>query len=721
MQNINKIPFIPTKTFLFRSVLFGFYNLLIVINSFSQTFNTPKFKGERYSEEAGLAYRSVCASIKDDLGFMWFGTEDGLSRFDGNQIVSFNSSKNGLKSNRIQKILKDAHGHLWLIDDDFNNLKDWSVFDPKTLRKVNIDALSKSKIPFDEEDISTIVGNEHTRWIYIKTNSNKLYEYDGFSFEEIPIKLPNDIISFDLLNSKDHWVFTYILIDPKTKVEKEVRLDFYDKTLNLLNSYNLKAYTDVTFYDQIDDRTRLMYVEDEVVTKFCIYEDGMLSVDLTREKIFDLDHEVTIGFDDVADLKRIGDRIFYYHNGNKDAGFFEFDSIAQEYQYIDIASQFDELRRIWTFYVDENETIWVSTSFGFWKVVNSKEEFKSIRDNSESTLSAVRGIIGNDEDEILLNIEWKDKHLIINKSNDILIDRQKVRDNMVFCKNKDGKIYTASRKALYDFNFGENLNDSIEFEHITGVIWSMQFDDLDSLWLGNADGELWKLRGNTVVKVDKIANSFIYQIHVDDQKRMWIASEDGLTLYDQRNNVEIRTYSNIDGDYFLPSKSIYHINSIGNNQYWLASRDNGLLLVEWSEENQKLEVLDHVKTVAGLSSNRVYASFLDGNVLWFSSYNGIGRYNIESKLVDTYLEEDGLSSNEFNRCSYYRDNKGIIYFGSIDGVTYFDPKRFKNPIKKDESPIRITNFQAFNQNGDEDHQCSRELLESDKLVINSEN
>jgi signal transduction histidine kinase/DNA-binding response OmpR family regulator/ligand-binding sensor domain-containing protein len=86
---------------------------------------------EIYSVENGLAQNSVTGCVKDEEGFMWFTTRDGLSRFDGYNFKNYKASSKELKrsiSNEFQQVVKDTYGYLWLL----NSMGQVFRFDPRT-------------------------------------------------------------------------------------------------------------------------------------------------------------------------------------------------------------------------------------------------------------------------------------------------------------------------------------------------------------------------------------------------------------------------------------------------------------------------------------------------------------------------------------------------------------------------------------------------------------
>jgi hypothetical protein len=77
----------------------------------------PRAKVEYYSTENGLSHQAVTCILKDREGFMWFGTWDGINRFDGNNFVSYKSlpgDGSQLGNGRIDRMMEDQAGHLWI-------------------------------------------------------------------------------------------------------------------------------------------------------------------------------------------------------------------------------------------------------------------------------------------------------------------------------------------------------------------------------------------------------------------------------------------------------------------------------------------------------------------------------------------------------------------------------------------------------------------------------
>ncbi|HRQ64278.1 MAG TPA: two-component regulator propeller domain-containing protein, partial [Xanthomonadaceae bacterium] len=72
---------------------------------------------KRFGVDDGLSHNAVHALLQDRHGFLWFGTQDGLDRFDGAELVHFRASAEGvegLASGFITALAEDAGGALWI-------------------------------------------------------------------------------------------------------------------------------------------------------------------------------------------------------------------------------------------------------------------------------------------------------------------------------------------------------------------------------------------------------------------------------------------------------------------------------------------------------------------------------------------------------------------------------------------------------------------------------
>ena len=85
----------------------------------------------------------------------------------------------------------------------------------------------------------------------------------------------------------------------------------------------------------------------------------------------------------------------------------------------------------------------------------------------------------------------------------------------------------------------------------------------------------------------------------------------------------------------------------------------------------------------------------DSGNLWISTNRGLSKFDIEKETFKNYEFSDGLQGSEFNEGAYFKDEEGIMYFGGMNGITYFHPSEIKdNPYIPN---IVLTDFEIFNE------------------------
>jgi serine phosphatase RsbU (regulator of sigma subunit) len=142
---------------------------------------------------------------------------------------------------------------------------------------------------------------------------------------------------------------------------------------------------------------------------------------------------------------------------------------------------------------------------------------------------------------------------------------------------------------------------------------------------------------------DALSNNYVFSIHEDQNGFFWLGTEGGLNRFDPKTG-KFRRFSESDG---LPDNTIYGI-----------LQDN------------------------------------DG-FLWLSTSNGLGRFDPSTELCRSFHYMDGLQNNEFNGGAFFRNSRGELFFGGINGFNIITPSRIRE--NRHRPPVVITDFRKFNQ------------------------
>lgn len=194
---------------LFRVLVFIFMPLLVL--------SQPRFKHTHYSTEDGLSHDIITHMFKDRNGFMWFGTWNGINRFDGHQFISYRSSPGDmshLKNDRIDQITEDNFNHLWIKAYDgmvyrFDKEKE-QFSSVKTLLTLNQQQQYDFSRIFTSKDRGIWLQTTHSGLIRLLNPQSDTPGYQLYSSGLKPgYQLPDNNISFFFEDSQnDIWIGT---------------------------------------------------------------------------------------------------------------------------------------------------------------------------------------------------------------------------------------------------------------------------------------------------------------------------------------------------------------------------------------------------------------------------------------------------------------------------------------------------------------------------------
>ncbi|WP_052691815.1 EAL domain-containing protein [Teredinibacter purpureus] len=207
-----------------------------------------------------------------------------------------------------------------------------------------------------------------------------------------------------------------------------------------------------------------------------------------------------------------------------------------------------------------------------------------------------------------------------------------------------------------------------------------------------------------------INNYLIHDIVNDNNKRYWIAGTRGLELFDTTT----QQFSAIDltgtGSPIQPS--VYDLHEGQDSVLWLASHSN---LIRYSTFTEQIEFYN---TENGLSDDLVMSIEEDHRGhLWLGTRFGLNRFHPGSSEFLTFTKTDGLAGSQFNLFSHLRAQDGSLYFGGTEGISFFNPAQL---ISNEFAPnIHITEFELF-QNTIAPHKnelLPQSIIETQQLTL----
>lgn len=646
---------------------------------------------EHYTSLNGLSQNSGYSITQDRYGFIWMGTQEGLNRFDGYEFISYRKPFAGSPStsNQVDALLAGYAGRLWagtqdglfLLNPNSGQFETYSKLfgrPPSILDKVSIlklfedhlhntwiltrynglfitDSSGNSKQFFSEEGLNdrlTDITMDDQQRIWI-CDLNNIYWYDAsrLQFRPVPMQaLKKDGMNFRTLCWFNHelWIGTaehgILIYDPSSGNIRSFSPPIPDGTLHAV--YCMLADSQQQLW--IGTRNEGLYRYDPstgALTR-CRYREeqpGTLRKDFVLSLFEDRQGILWIGLSGGGFAKYdIYNSIFH--------------TIRKNYRN---NSQLND-NMLFALFSNGDGQLFIGAQNGGlvkWNTLNNS--FTSYKDLSPSgvTHNTVYGIAPGKANQLWL-ATWGGL---------CRLDPAASQPFTPFSTGKD-----ISKTYLYSV-FHPSEGDTLLVSGMNGLY---QFDLKMEKWINWIDRDSFLLNNKPVVRC----------FYEDGQQLIWMGTEGmGLLMLNRRSN-EISSIALPD----LGTKNIRSLYQDNSSQLWIGT-DNGLVQFD----PVKKKVIKIWQTAHGLANNVVYGILQDQQQrLWLSTNNGLSCFDVKAGRFFNYDISYGLQGTEFNTNCCYRDPRGIMYFGGIEGLTWFHPGNV--PADKFNPPPVITGLQVMN-------------------------
>lgn len=674
------------------TAVFILYAFLLLV---PQKLQALSFRFIHYEAEDGLPSNTIRCITQDSRGFMWFGTDNGLCRFDGYTFKVFQTSaedSTGLGSNYIYSLLEDSQRNFWIGTDEGLFLYDpeeesFSFFGNRTTDGTEI----RSQISSIKED------KRGTVWFATLGLGVFSFSHDTKKLEQYTTDQPNSLYSnsiCDLHVDKDGalWTVTSTIGGYPSR---------YNDRTGRFEPYKLKTT------EQIANSLSLYAITEEQDGSLWLgsWANGICKVDVQTGRLTSyLEPEKNGGILHVHDMA-------VYRPGmllvSSDDGLICFDTQTKKAMHM-TATEFDDesLSDKFTYpiYKDREGGIWIGTYYGGVNYLSPQKE----------------------------QVEGYKHSLYRNSVSGNIISRfcEDEKGNLWIGTDDGGLSYFDTKNGTFTNYLPKTGENSLSYHNIHALLL-----DGDKLWIGTYSGGLnvldlktkqFKLYTTHPDDSRTIDSNSIYSLFKDDEERIWIGSMSGISYYNKVENVFVRikktetTTSDILQDrdgrlWFATSgKGIFRydpnteewkqfLHEPGNSQslpcnqinclcsargrLWIGT-DNGLCYYEPEEERFVPVSLE----ISGISIRTIIA---ERDNLWITTTNGLITYQPDTRESRAYFKSDGLQSSQFNLKSGLLASSGLLYLGTNNGFSVLNPAAvFENSYIP---PVVITNLQIFNR------------------------
>ncbi|QDW21582.1 two-component regulator propeller domain-containing protein [Flavobacterium sp. KBS0721] len=682
--------------------LFSF--LLIFSINFIQA---QEYYFKHFQVEEGLSNNTVLTSLQDEDGFMWFGTKDGLNRFDGYRFKTYRSNGNpihSLGSNYIQS-LHEYKGVIWVGTD-----KGLYQYNKKTDEFTVLNEAINDRINDINHDKN---GNI---WFI---SGNILYKYSTVKKET------------KTFNPNKYFIVTSISRDANGQIWASSLNKIYRYSEENLSFENIPITPPA---NSANFRITVIYALDKNNIAIGTQEDGVL--------VYNIPNKTTVG------LQFSGKNPVYVRQfktkGNdelwiaSESGVYVYNlktkvNVNLKKNYNDPYAISDNAA--YSITIDKENGIWIGTYFGGInyhqkQYTQFKKYFPQKGQNSISG-SAVREIHKDDKGDLWIGTEDAGLNRFDPKKQQFTSYLPNGSKNGVSYYNIHALMPRKDKIWVGTFEHGLDVldrNTGAVIKHYTAnnpssglrsnFIFSFYKTKKDELIVITTMGLYKYNEQNDNFDILKIFPETTHYTNYkeDSEGNLWAGSyRDGLFYYNPKNKkkeVFIYDYKNPNG---ISNNSINYIFEDSSKNLWFAT-ENGLDLLD-----KKTRTFKKFTTKNGFPSNVVYSILEDdAKNLWLTTSKGLVKFGPDHKSIKIYTTANGLLSDQFNYASAFKDTNGDMYFGNLNGMISFNPKNFTK--NKYTPSIFITNLQINNKDinaNQDDSPIEQSISHIDELELNN--
>ncbi len=653
------------------------------------------------SVEHGLSQRFVYCIYQDSRGFMWFGTQNGLNRYDGHQVKIFTKESHGLQHNHIWRIVEDNYQRLWVMYERAGNSRQIDLIDLETWSVQSFDSLFQHTGPPNETVF--VIEPKTDGSILVQTNEGSTYELVGPRELELIFSNPSE--------EKTH-VFS-IPADPSSILFFET-----EAASKSLHRFDLETRAADTLAVDLQSIVNVGSLVEKWVL-FAIGNEQLLLFDYPTNRFFEENDPhwlwETIRSFVEKEKGRLYEIDIAYDIEHELYWLSLHDQLRALNRNGEIVLDLSEVLRDWlalgihNLYIDRNNLLWVGTNSGVIKISVTTDRFRVFAKDQDPILP-IRGMASISTNFLLFSSETESHVLDLNTGAFRILSEKKPAYAM----------YWTADSVLNLSHYGVDYN-RLSFQQDGTVRYEMQRDRQTSGFVSaytffqDHVGDLWIGSGKGLAHID----TSTYQVNMWEEYAScpelqsasvfhaaststgaWLATSEGLFHWNSSDGC-VATYSkNQAPPFYLPANQIgfIHLDRSNEKYLWLGTRSSGLIRLNIATGDYQ-----HWTRQTGLSDNTIYAIFEDDyEHLWLSSNYGIMQFDKADFSVTPFLVKDGIAHEEFNTSSFLQTDDGRIFFGGLNGITSFHPSDFyQDTVGVYQAPLVLTQYSRFNRQSDQ--------------------
>jgi len=676
----------------------------------------------------GLSQNAVFSISQDLDGFMWFGTKDGLNKFDGYSFTVYHNelnNSNSIDANYITALYTDSHGILWAGTE--NGMVNRYIKSSDSFERIALplrNSLSKNTTEIK------VISEDRNGTIWVGTGDNGIFK--------LPIS--NNQVQHNAIKQyfQDEKQKSYLSNNTIRGLYADEKGFLWIATKEGLNRMDINRENFTSFYFDIKHPDAEATTLDLAVTAIYPAGDGYLWFatlsGLVKFNTNDFSHEVFphhfnihgYGWGEITKIVKDNKDNLWLASAGELMSFDTKTKTYASYKNNPLIPESLIFNGISGLFIDQSNIVWVGTTgMGISYYDPKMQRFSLIKRQADSNSRingfSVSSIAEENKRYVWISAgvlyRWDRKKNILKsfESDPKFLDAFGNLNAWSILKSRDGNLWFTTPEGLFVLNpksgktrqykFNKNDPEGVPQKGVANIYE----DKKGFLWIVT-ENYLSKMtnREKGTFKHFQYLRSPAYQMYVrpviyeDGDNNIWLGTNNGLLVFDQEKE-SFFTYKNHPDD--LYSLSNNHIKTMcpdpekPDRFLWIGT-DGGLNLFDKTEGK-----FTHYTEKDGLPNNVVYGILTDNlNNLWLSTNKGISKFNPKERTFRNFDVDDGLQSNEFNTGAYFKNGNGELFFGGISGLTHFFPEQIKdNPFLP---PVALTGINVYNKNQNSKSQTS---------------
>ncbi|MFC1850330.1 two-component regulator propeller domain-containing protein [candidate division CSSED10-310 bacterium] len=674
-------------------------------------------KFQNVSTKLALSQNTIQCILQDRMGFMWVGTREGLHKYDGYKFTVYQHDPfdpTSLSNNDVRSLCEDRSGVLW-IGTRGGGL---SRFDREKEHFTHVMKDPDNPAGLNHNEVFVIY-EDRSGILWIGTRGGGLNRID---------------------QEKKHFRHYVHAADEPTSLSNNSIQAIYEDAGGILwigteggglNKFNRQTGQFLHYKNNRLDPTSLSHnhvisiCEDRSgVLWISTYGGGLNKFDRARDQFKRFNNKpgdatsLSSNYILFSYIDRSG--ILWIGTNN---GLNKFDPEKEQFSYFErdlsgtISFMYDSIRSI---FEDRAGIIWVGTYSELNKLNRATERFVHYKVEYDAHMSLgdkdVTALF-EDKNGVLWIGTWgggldkfspkgeQFKHYKNSPNDSGSLSSDTV---WAICEDSRGILWIGTRNGGLN-RFDQKKEQFLCYRHDPDDPKSLSDDDISiiyedtsgHLWIGtwggglnrfNRDKEEFSHYRHNSSDPSSLGNDSVRTIFEDSSGTLWIGTRDGgLNKLDRETETFVSFKNKPNDQTSLSSNSVSVIFEDTSGILWIGTQAGGL-----NKFNRDLGTFRHYTEKNGLTNNTICGVLEDkhGN-LWISTNKGLLKFNPREETFKNYDVRDGLQSNKFNMGAFYKNKKGEMYFGGVNGFNVFDPDNIRdNPHIP---PMVLTDFRIFNK------------------------